>query len=176
MLRNLFVLAALLMVGGSLFARYLDRQAGPNPWEPTVAVARAPAKQAEPAQSAGSRNVTVRADDRGHFQVDARVDGRRMEFMVDTGASVIALRASSARELGIHPAPRDFTHNVNTANGTLKAAPATLNMVEIGGLTVRDVQALIIPDEALSTNLLGNSFLSRLRRFEVANGRLVMEQ
>jgi aspartyl protease family protein len=175
MLRNMLIFACLVMIGGGLFARYLDKPS-PNPSAPTVAVARAPASETVPVQSAGSRNVTVRADDRGHFQVDARIDGRRMEFMVDTGASVIALRASSARQLGIHPAPREFTANVSTANGSIKAAPATLNMVEIGGLTVRDVRALIIPDEALSTNLLGNSFLSKLRRFEVANGKLVMEQ
>jgi aspartyl protease family protein len=174
-MRNLLVVAALLVIGGSVFAKYADRFITPAAVS-SIAVARAPAKQAEPVQSAGSRNVTVRADDRGHFQVEARVDGRRMDFMVDTGASVIALRASSARQLGVHPAPRDFTANVSTANGSIKAAPAMLNMVEIGGLTVRDVQALIIPDEALSTNLLGNSFLSKLRRFEVANGKLVMEQ
>jgi aspartyl protease family protein len=173
-MRNILVLVALLVVGGVVFAKFADRFAPPA--ATSVAVARVPAPEAAARQSGGSRNVTVRADDRGHFQVEARVDGRRMDFLVDTGASVIALRASTARQLGIHPTPREFTANVSTANGSIKAAPATLNMVEIGGLTVRDVQALIIPDEALSTNLLGNSFLSKLRRFEVANGKLVMEQ
>ena len=49
-------------------------------------------------------------------------------------------------------------------------------MVDIGGLVVRDVDALVLPDEALSENLLGMSFLSKLRRFEMAGGKLVMEQ
>jgi aspartyl protease family protein len=43
-------------------------------------------------------------------------------------------------------------------------------------LVVRDVAALVMPDEALSDNLLGLSFLSRLRRFEYSAGRLVLEQ
>jgi aspartyl protease family protein len=49
-------------------------------------------------------------------------------------------------------------------------------MMDVGGLIVRDVEAMVLPDEALSENLLGLSFLSRLKRFEYANGRLVMEQ
>ena len=49
-------------------------------------------------------------------------------------------------------------------------------MVDIGGLVVRDVDALVLPDDALSENLLGMSYLSKLRRFEMAGGKLVMEQ
>jgi aspartyl protease family protein len=48
--------------------------------------------------------------------------------------------------------------------------------MDVGGLIVRDVEALVLPDEALAENLLGLSFLSRLKRFEYANGRLVLEQ
>ena len=63
-----------------------------------------------------------------------------------------------------------------TANGTVKAARTRLAMVELGGLIVRDVDAMVLPDEALSENLLGQSFLSRLKRFEYANGKMVLEQ
>jgi aspartyl protease family protein len=49
-------------------------------------------------------------------------------------------------------------------------------MVEVGGMIVRDVAVVVMPDAALSENLLGMSFLSRLRRFEFAEGRLVVEQ
>ena len=115
-------------------------------------------------------------DARGHFLVEARVDGRLINFMVDTGASVIALTASDAARLGIHPAQRDFTVEVRTANGSVRAAPARLDKVEVGDLIVRDVAAVILPDGALSDNLLGLSFLSRLRRFEYSDGRLVLEQ
>ena len=58
----------------------------------------------------------------------------------------------------------------------VKAAPTRLPMVDVGGLVVRDVDAMVLPDEALSENLLGLSFLSKLRRFEYANGKMVLEQ
>lgn len=115
-------------------------------------------------------------DGRGHFQVNARVEGKRMEFMVDTGASVVALTATDARKLGLHPSQREFTAEVKTANGTVRAAPTQLDRVDIDDVTVRNVAALIMPDEALGENLLGLSFLSKLRRFEYSNGKLLLEQ
>jgi aspartyl protease family protein len=135
----------------------------------TEAVANAPA-------ASGGRTLVVPRDGRGHFRVDGRVDGRRLSFMVDTGATVIALTARDAATLGIHPAARDYTARVSTANGTVMAAPVRLSMVEIGGMVVRDVAALVAPEKALSENLLGLSYLTRLRRFEYANGKLVLEQ
>jgi len=96
--------------------------------------------------------------------------------MVDTGASVIALTASDAGRLGIHPAQSEFVAEVRTANGTVRAAPITLDRVEVGDIVVRDVTALVLPDGALSDNLLGLSFLSRLHHFEYSGGKLVLEQ
>ena len=172
-MRQIAIFAALLIAAGVFVARFAD-QTNRNA-APTNAMAATPAAAApQPAQY--GRTVVIQRDNRGHFSVDGRVDGRHMKFMVDTGASVIAMRVSDAARLGIHPVPRDYSAEVKTANGTLRAAPASLRMVEIGGLQVRDVQALVLPDQALSENLLGLSFLSRLRRFEYSNGRLVLEQ
>jgi aspartyl protease family protein len=119
--------------------------------------------------------MTITRGDNGLFSVEGTVDGRRMDFLVDTGASVIALREGDAARLGIHPVEREYTARVSTANGVVRAAPIELNRVEIGSLTVRNVAALVLPDEALSQNLLGMSFLSRVR-WEHRNGRLVLEQ
>jgi aspartyl protease family protein len=74
------------------------------------------------------------------------------------------------------PPRGDYNATVTTANGTIKAARTRLAMVELGGLIVRKVDAMVLPDEALSENLLGLSFLSKLKRFEYANGKLVLEQ
>jgi aspartyl protease family protein len=123
-----------------------------------------------------SRSVTVPRDSRGQFEVDAVVNGRHVDFMVDTGSSVIALTARDAARLGIHPSQNAFVAEVRTANGKVRAAPARLDAVRIGGIEVRDVPALVLPDEALSDNLLGLAFLSRLRRFEYSGGKLVLEQ
>ena len=107
---------------------------------------------------------------------EAVIDGRRIEFMVDTGASVIALNETSAARFGLRPQRSDYNATVATANGTIRAARTRLAMVELGGLVVRDVDAMVLPDEALSENLLGLSFLSKLKRFEYAGGKMVLEQ
>jgi len=95
--------------------------------------------------------------------------------MVDTGASTIALTGSDAKRLGIHPAARDYTIKMQTANGVGKAARVQLDRVEINGITVRDVAAVMVADEALSTNLLGMTFLSRIK-WTHDRGKLVLEQ
>jgi aspartyl protease family protein len=137
-----------------------------------------PAKRAEaaPLPASNYRTATLQSDRSGHFQVEGSVDGRRIDFMVDTGATVVALRERDAGRLGIFPKPRDYTQLTSTANGTVRVAPVRLSSLEIKGIRIYDVNAVVIPDESLSVNLLGMSFLSRVRRFEMANGRLVMEQ
>ena len=147
-------------------------------------VGNAPATEAQPAkrteapkqQTNSVRTVTVRGDRLGHFQVEGSVDGRRLDFMVDTGASLVALRERDANKLGIFPTPRDYTARTSTANGVIAVAPVRLSSLEVNGIRIYDVGAVVIPDQALGVNLLGMSFLSRVRRFEMANGRLVMEQ
>ena len=179
-MRNIMILAAILIVVGTSMAKVAD----------TITTEKAQAKAVDKAKAmnafasmqpmttgnAALRSVTIPRDSRGHFQTEGRVDGRRLGFMVDTGASVIALNESSAAQIGVRPRPSDYTANVSTANGSIKAARTRLAMVDIGGLVVRDVDALVLPDEALSENLLGLSYLSKLRRYEFAGSKLVMEQ
>jgi aspartyl protease family protein len=179
-MRNIIILAAILAVAGTVMARVADRMTSEHAQARAVETARSvntfAAMQPTTTGLAASRSVTIARDRRGHFQTEGRVDGRRIGFMVDTGASVIALNESSAAQVGIRPLRSDFTATVNTANGTLKAARTRLASVEIGGVVVRDVEAMVLPDAALSENLLGLSFLSKLRRYEFAGGKLVMEQ
>jgi aspartyl protease family protein len=174
-MRSIIVFAVLALGASVLVPRYAAH-IGAAPVAPVALAARPEAPAASATAAANSRSVVVPRDARGHFLVDGRIDGRRLSFMVDTGASVIALTASDAARLGIRPAQREFVTEVRTANGSVRAAPTRLDMVEVGDLVVRDVAALILPDTALSDNLLGLSFLSRLRRFEYSDGRLVLEQ
>jgi aspartyl protease family protein len=155
-------------------AQYADRAAkanSPNAMAVAAKAARAPMQSAPN----GYRTVTLRSDRSGHFQVEARVEGRPVEFMVDTGASMIAMRESSAARLGIRPSARDYIVKTQTANGVGKAARVRLNSVEVNGITVRDVEAFVVPDESLATNLLGMSFLSRVK-WTHDRGKLVLEQ
>ena len=172
-MRQILILAIAVLVAGGYLARYADK-----------AVVEAPGSQAaavqvseQPRQSSvGQHKMELVSGRDGHFRVDARVDGRQIGFMVDTGASLVILRETDAANVGLHPMPRDYTAIVSTANGRIKAAPAKLERIEVGDITVFDVPALVLPDEVLSQNLLGVTFLSRLRRYEYADGRMVLEQ
>ncbi len=173
-MRSVLIMAGLLVGGGTVMAQMADRMmsnAAPIP-KPAIKVASLP----DVPSNAAIRSVSIPRDARGHFQTDARIDGQRITFMVDTGASTIALNETSAARIGVRPSRADYKARVSTANGTVMVARLQLPMVELGGLIVRDVDAMVLPDDALSENLLGLSFLSKLKRFEYANGKMVLEQ
>lgn len=170
-MRYVLVIAAAVLILSAYAARFAD-QAMTQP--PHAAAVQPVTPMPEPMRS--GRSMTLEADRQGHFQVEARIEGRRLGFVIDTGASLVILRESAAAQVGIRPMPVDYTATVSTANGRVKAARAKLDRVELGDITVFDVAALVLPDEVLSQNLLGVSFLSKLRRYEYANGRMVLEQ
>jgi aspartyl protease family protein len=172
-MRSILIFAAVVLVGGAYAARFADYEVTHHaPKLASVAEAVAPPPQVD----TSGRSLTLAADRQGHFRTEARIDGRRIDFIVDTGASLVALRRSDAGMIGIHPMPSDYTAVVTTANGKIKAARTKLDRVELGEITVYDVPALVLPDEALEVNLLGVTFLSKLKRYEYANGRMVLEQ
>ena len=166
---KMLIVALVLLAGGVVAVRQLEQRTVPSA---AMATAQVPA----PVSSASSaRNLVLNKGRHGHFEVEARVDGRRIAFLVDTGASMIALRESDARKVGIYPRAADYTVKVSTANGMTKAAWADLRTVEVGDILVRNVRALVQPDAALGVNLLGMSFLSRVR-WTHERGKLVLEQ
>jgi aspartyl protease family protein len=172
-MRNILITAAIMAGLGTFMAQMADK-ISPAPASATTAAKKVVLVET-PAPS-GNRSLSIPRDGRGHFRVDGRFDGQRIAFMVDTGASVVALNETTAARFGLRPTPGDYRASVATANGTIKAARAQLAMVDLGGIIVRDVDAMVLPDEALSENLLGLSFLSKLKRFEYANGMMVLEQ
>jgi aspartyl protease family protein len=178
-MRNILILAAVLIGLGTFMADMADK------WSSSTALAKGTTTPAKPQDKvfqksgvtpAGNRSLSIPRDFRGHFQAVGRIDGQHMNFMIDTGASVVALNERSAAKFGLRPSRSDYNATVSTANGNIKAARTRIAMMDVGGLIVRDVEAMVLPDEALSENLLGLSFLSRLKRFEYANDRMVLEQ
>lgn len=169
-MRSIMFFAALLIGLGTVMAQIADKMTA------TPAMAKTAVAPAQTTANAAVRSLSIARDGRGHFQTEGRIDGQRIGFMVDTGASVIALNEKSAAQFGLRPARGDYNATVTTANGTIKAARTRIPLVQVGELTVRDVDAMVLPDEALSENLLGLSFLSKLKRFEYANGQMVLEQ
>jgi len=106
------------------------------------------------------QSVTLAADPRGHFFMDGAVNGNPMRFLVDTGATVVALPAADARRLGLdyRKGQPGFT---NTAGGVVQAYRIKLDRVRLGDIELNAVDAVVI-ERGLDIALLGMSFLNRV--------------
>lgn len=107
----------------------------------------------------GNQSVTLKADGRGHFTADGQINGASIRFLVDTGASMIALPAEDAKRAGVSylNAPRGLAQ---TANGVAAAYRVKLDTVRIGDITLNNVDAMVM-ESGLGFALLGMSFLNR---------------
>jgi len=115
-----------------------------------------------PVGSGGSSSgsVTLTADSQGHYMTLGQINGGTVQFMVDTGATAIAMSSTRARQLGINyiNGQRGFTQ---TANGRAAAYRVTLDTVKIGDITLHAVDAVVLEGDNLPMVLLGMSFLNR---------------
>jgi aspartyl protease family protein len=123
-----------------------------------------------------SRVVELRAGSLGHYHAEAEINGRRVNVLVDTGATMVALTYDDARTLGLSVRDSDFTHRVSTANGFGRVAPVTIDRISIGDITVRNVQGAVMEQGKLGMTLLGMSFLGRLQRVDMRAGTLVLQE
>lgn len=130
---------------------------------------------AEPQPSA-ARSVHLRSNAHGHFAVEAYINGRPVDLMADTGATLVALTYEEARRIGFTPNDLEFSARTHTANGVARVAPVILDRVEVGDIMVRDVRAMVAEPGRLHVNLLGMSFIGRLKSFEMRGGELVLNQ
>ena len=117
----------------------------------------------------------IKGGQNGHYVVKAFINNQVISVLVDTGASAVALSAHDAEMVGLHPALLTYNVVVATANGTVKAARVKLDKVEIDGVRVDDVDAVVLPEGALSGTLLGMTFLSRLSSFTSEGGVLTLK-
>jgi aspartyl protease family protein len=115
----------------------------------------------------------IKADRRGQFLTQATVSGQKVAMLVDTGASAVSLPYEVAQRLGFKLGDADFRESASTANGATKVAVVTLDEVRVGDIAIRNVRALVGKPGALGdTALLGMTFLSKLRKYEIENGVL----
>jgi len=111
--------------------------------------------------SAAGRQIVLSASSGGHFLALGAINGRAVNFMVDTGATVVSIGQGTAEQLGIKY--REGRHvTAQTANGMVQAYAVNLTTVRIGDVEVRGVEAIVVPAQ-MSHVLLGNSFLSRFQ-------------
>ena len=106
--------------------------------------------------------VTIYRDLRGSYTAVGSINGRPVNFLVDTGASAIAMSATEARRLGIAFRLDGDPVGVSTASGVVRGHRVTLDRVSVGDLTLRGVDALIIAGDRPEQVLLGMTFLNRV--------------
>jgi aspartyl protease family protein len=123
--------------------------------------------------AAGPREMVLTQEGDGHFYVMGTVNGTPVRFLIDTGASGIALSPADARRLGIDLAGLTFSESFETANGVGRGAPFIADGLSVGPLHMSDV-AMSINQAPMRASLLGLSYLRELESFEVRGRRLYL--
>jgi aspartyl protease family protein len=139
-----------------------------------MAVAEARTGDGQPRSSGGA--ASVRRSQDGHFWAEAQVNGARVRFLVDTGASTVALTQTDARRVGLDVDSLRYGVQVMTAGGVTYGAPVRLRQVSVGGVRLDDVEALVMQNDDLQQSLLGMSFLGRLSRYEATQDALILRR
>ena len=158
-------IGALSAVGAARAVASLDA-------DPYAASLRPEPAALAPAPAAAPASIRKSAD--GHYWAEASVNGKAVRFLVDTGATAVALTLDDAKRLGIDTGKLSYSYDVITADGKARAAMVKLASISIAGAKVDDVDALVI-EKGLGASLLGMSYLGRLRAFEATQTALILK-
>ena len=168
--RSLIAIAFIvLLLGDKAMSEIGDRAelaglVGSVPWWNTAPVRH----------TASPTKHTLLAGPDGHFRTDVRVDGATVEMLVDTGATLTALRYEDARRLGLIRAGLEFDLPISTANGDGHGALVRISSLGVGGIERHRLEAVITMPGTLRHSLLGMNFLNSLTRFEIRGGKMAM--
>jgi len=170
--------AVVALIGVAAFTHFDELRSGTARLFGVPAPGEGGARQDDAGEMATARfgsMVEIKAGRGGHFNTEAEINGRPVEVMIDTGATMVALSYEDAERAGLYLNDGDFTATVSTANGVARVAPVTLDRVSIGDITVRDVPAAVAEPGRLKMSLLGMTFLNKLSRFDMRSGTLVLQ-
>ena len=122
-----------------------------------------------------AKAAILRQKSDSHYWGLADVDGYPVNFMVDTGASVVVLTFKDAQRMRLKPEALDYKWDISTAGGEIKGASVLLESIRFGAVEIENVEAMILP-EGLEQNLLGMSFLEQLYSYEFRGKQLIIRQ
>lgn len=151
--------AAGLFLATRFFGAWEDKQANPN-------------TQLTSQHGDGFVEVRLASNGQGHFVADGLINGQAVHFMLDTGATDVAIPESLARDFGLE---RGAPVTLSTANGRTEGYRTRLDSVQLGDILLRDVRALVVPGLDGNQVLLGMSALQRLE-FTQRGGTLLLRQ
>ncbi len=127
--------------------------------------------EATPISSGGEVRVRLGSDN--HFHAKALVNGKPVEMLIDTGATFTAIGLNRARELGIRVNTGGFAHEMRTANGSIKAYPAKIELLQVGDIEMRDV-TIFVAAEFGDVSVLGMNFLSTMKSWRVEGREMIL--
>jgi aspartyl protease family protein len=167
-MNRLLVSVAVVLGGAFILASFFAFPDAPKPSaKPTVV--EGPGAPRQPVEEQG---LVLRRNAGGQFHLTAQVNGEDVDFLVDTGADVVALTVDTAELLGLDVSREGFAPIGRTASGVTDVKRIRLERVEIDGRQFRNVDAAIVQD--LSSNLLGQSLLRRLGGVELRGDRMTI--
>jgi aspartyl protease family protein len=146
--------------------------AGPPPaTDEQAAAAAAPPAAVEP----DSSSLRVFASSDGHYRVEGLVNGASVQFLIDTGASIVLLTPDDARRAGIDPDTLQYGRQISTPNRVVQGADIVIYQLAVGPIRLVNVAGAVVRKNT-SSSLLGISFLSRLSGYEVSDGAMTLHQ
>ncbi len=165
--------------------RYVERSAAPAPEaavtenRPAAASITAPPPQAAPRSSSpnpyrSASGITLQRQDDGHFYAAAKIQGTDIRFLVDTGATAVALTGDDAQRLGLYWNESELTKIGRGVSGDVFGKPVIIPSIQVGNLRAENVQAAIIPD-GLDVSLLGQAFLSQVGNVNISDDKMTLQ-
>ena len=131
-------------------------------------------RQSQPSFGPGGRiEIPIGRD--GHFHLTAEANGEKINFLIDTGATMMVLSRADTQRIGIDPDRLSYQGRASTANGVVRTAPVTIREFRVGDIIDYDVSASV-NDGDLSDSLLGMSYLRRFARVSFEGDLLVLER
>jgi len=118
--------------------------------------------------------VLIRKSLNGHFEAAGEVNGEPVNFLIDTGATSIALSHDDALRIGFTDDDLSYTLIINTANGKARAAPVRLSTVTVGSVVRSGLRAMVAEPGRLDQSLLGMNFISSLTAFEMRRDEVIL--
>jgi aspartyl protease family protein len=163
-----------LFIGGAVLVAIFSPQVpqGPQVTAVAPAVEKVPAPAAPPVMNGGDFTLN-RAPD-GHFYTEAQVNGTNIRFLVDTGASSVALSKADAARIGLQFTDADFTAMGQGAGGALSLKPVMIDRIIIGTTDAANVEAVIVNSD-MNVSLLGQSWLKRVGTVEIKGDKMVLK-
>jgi aspartyl protease family protein len=129
-------------------------------------------KSESPASAPSALEVTLERNSDRHFYADANVNGQSVHFLVDTGASEIALTEEDARKVGIEVDPQKYELVGQGASGMVRGQYVELDKVDLGGIRQSSAKAVVV--QGASVSLLGQPFLENVDEIVIRKGEMTL--